>query len=216
MRTVASAVCAALVLAALALKAGGQENSLEVQAVLGNTAVLLINGQRKTLKVGEASDGITVLATQPTAVTLEINGREETVGLSRRVSTTYEKPEEHIVTIARNAQLQYHTTATINGRNVLAMVDTGANLVAMNSVQAKSMNIDYGAGIPAQVETASGVSEAYLVTLQSVSVGEIQVNNVPAMVVRGGYPATVLLGMSYLRHVKMEEQNGILSLTRRN
>ena len=188
--------------------------SVEVQAVLGDTAVLLIDGERKSLKIGEDFAGITVLATQPTAVTLRIDGREETVGLSRRVSTTYEEPQEQVVTIARNAQMQYHTMAVINGRNTLAMVDTGANMVAMSSAQARSMNIDYGSGIPTRVETASGVNEAYRVMLQSVSVGGIQVDNVPAMVVRGSYPSTILLGMSYLKHVRMEEQNGILSLSK--
>ena len=39
-------------------------------------------------------------------------------------------------------------------------------------------------------------------------------HNVPAMVVDGAYPATILLGMSYLRHVKLQEHNGILSLSR--
>jgi aspartyl protease family protein len=55
---------------------------------------------------------------------------------------------------------------------------------------------------------------AYSVTLQSVSVGGIQVDNVPATVLEGVFPGTVLLGMSYLRHVKLQEHNGILSLTR--
>ena len=214
MRLMALACCTVLGLSLLAVPASGQANSVEVQAVLGDTAVLLIDGQRKTLKVGEDFAGITVLSTRPTAVTLRINGREETVGLSRSVSTTYEEPHEQVVTIVRDAQMQYHTTAMINGRHTLAMVDTGANQVAISSAQARSMNIDYGSGIPTRVETASGVNEAYRVVLQSVSVGGIQVDNVPALVVRGSYPSTILLGMSYLKHVRMEEQNGVLSLSR--
>jgi len=214
MRILGLVACAVLASLLAPLPASGQASSVEVQAVLGKTAVLLIDGQRQSLKVGETFSGITLLATRPTAVTLEIDGREETVGLSQRVSTTFEKAQEQVVTIARNASMQYHTTVIINGQSTLAMVDTGANLVAMSSNQARSMNIDYGSGDPSLVETASGLSEAYPVTLQSVSVGGIQVHNVPAMVVRGSYPTSVLLGMSYLRHVKMEEQNGILSLSR--
>jgi len=37
----------------LSPQAGGQAHSVEVQAVLGNTVVLLIDGQRQNLKVGE-------------------------------------------------------------------------------------------------------------------------------------------------------------------
>ena len=214
MRFVTWACCTVIGLSLLTVAARGQASSVEVQAVLGDTAVLLIDGQHRTLKVGEDFAGITVLSTHPTAVTLKINGREETVGLSQRVGTTYEEPQEKVVTITRDARMQYHTTVMINGRNTVAMVDTGANLVAISSMQARSMGIDYGSGVPTQVETASGVSEAYRVMLPSVSVGGIQVDNVPAMVVRGSYPSTVLLGMSYLKHVRMEEQNGILSLSR--
>ena len=62
--------------------------------------------------------------------------------------------------------------------------------------------------------TASGQTAAHAIILQSVNVGGIQVESVPALVVEGAYPASVLLGMSYLRHVKLQEHNGILSLSR--
>ena len=133
--------------------------------------------------------------------------------MSQRVGTNFQETQEQVVTIPRNAMMQYQTNATINGRSVLVMVDTGANMVAISSEQAKAMNIDYSAGTQAQVETASGLTGAHAITLQSVSVGGIQVDNVPAMVVEGAYPATILLGMTYLRHVKLQEHNGILSLS---
>ncbi len=196
------------------LQSSAASASVEVEALLGDTAVLLIDGERKTLRVGQSFADVTLVETQSTSATIEVNGRAQTVGMSRRVSTKFQETREQVVTIARDAMLQYQTNATINGRSVLVMVDTGANMVAISSQQASAMNIDYSGGTPAQVETASGLSSAYAVTLQSVSVGEIQVDNVPAMVVEGAYPGTVLLGMSYLRHVKFAEHNGILSLSR--
>jgi len=214
MRSVLGTLCAVLGLWLTSLQANGQAHSVEVQAVLGKTAVLLIDGQRRSLKVGETVGGITLVSTRPTEVTLEINDRVETVGLSRRISTLFEEAEEQVVTIVRDARMQYQTMVMINGSTALAMVDTGANLMAISSQQARSMNIDYGSGEPTRVETASGVSDAYRVQLQSVSVGGLQVHNVPAMVVRGSYPSTILLGMSYLKHVRMEEKNGVLSLSK--
>jgi aspartyl protease family protein len=198
----------------LALQGGAAASSVEVEALLGKTAVLLINGERQTLRVGQSFAGVTLESTQPTSATLTIDGNTETVGLSQRVGTIYQPTQEQVVTIPRDAMLQYQTTAIINGRSVLVMVDTGANMVAISSEQARSMNIDYGLGTPARVETASGLSNAYAVTLQSVNVGGIQVDHVPAMVVEGAYPDTVLLGMSYLQHVKLQEHNGVLSLSR--
>lgn len=191
-----------------------QSRSIEVEALFGNAAVLMINGQRKMLKVGQSFDGVTLIAAEPTSATLEFDGRQEAVGLSKHITSTFVEPQEQRHTIARDARLQYLTTATINGRGVRVLVDTGANLVALSSAEANALGIDYFAGEPARVETASGVTGAYAITLRSVSVGGMEVNNVPAMVVEGDYPTTVLLGMSYLRHVKMQEQNGILSLSR--
>ena len=212
MRKVTTLVAIGLLSATL--QASGASTSVEVEALLGDTAVLMINGQRKTLQVGESFAGVTLVAAQPTTATLEIEGHAQTVGLSQRVGTTFHEAQEQIVTIPRDAMMQYQTNATINGRGVMVMVDTGANMVAISSQQAKAMNIDYSAGTLAQVETASGLTGAHAVTLQSVSVGGIQVDNVPAMVVEGAYPGTILLGMSYLRHVKLQEHNGVLSLSR--
>ena len=119
-----------------------------------------------------------------------------------------------VVTIVRDARLQYRTGAVINGRRAQVIVDTGANLVALSSTQARQMNIDYSSGKPSRVQTASGTGEAYAITLDTVSIGGIKVRNVPATVVKGDYPDTILLGMSYLRHVSMQEKDGVLSLFR--
>jgi aspartyl protease family protein len=210
------------ILAALALigwlcaaaHSAAQSPSVELEALLGNTAVLMINGQRQTMRVGQSQDGVTLVATEASTATVEIEGRTETIGLSQRVGTRFHETQEKVVTIARDASMQYQTTAIINGRSVLVLVDTGANTVALSAAQARAMNIDYSGGVPSKVETASGVSTGYEITLQSVAVGGIEVNSVPAMVLEGDYPATALLGMTFLRHVKMQESNGILSLSR--
>lgn len=195
-------------------QAGAEQLSVEVEALLGKTAVMNINGQRHTLRVGQTVEGVTLVSAQPTAATVEINGRAQTLGLSRRVGTAYQAPAEKVVTIARDGLMKYQTTATINGRSALVLVDTGANTVAISGDAARAMNIDYSTGELSSVETASGVTAAHAITLHSVVVGGIEVNNVPAIVLEGAYPGTILLGMSYLRHVKMQEQNGILSLSR--
>ena len=188
--------------------------SIEVEALLPDTAVLKIDGQRKTLKVGQSFGGVTLIAAYSRTATLEVDGQQMVVGISRRIGSSYQQPKEQVVTITRNAMLQYHTTASINGRQVQVLVDTGANVVAISSTQARVLGIDYSAGTPSKVETASGIIPAHIVILRSVSVGGILVNNVRASVVEGDFPATILLGMTYLQHVQMKEHNGVLSLSR--
>jgi aspartyl protease family protein len=84
----------------------------------------------------------------------------------------------------------------------------------MNSDHAVAMGVDYAAGEAMRVETASGMQGAKLVNLTSVDVGGIRVENVRAAVIEGGFPTTILLGMSFLKHVDMKESGGILSLSR--
>ena len=83
----------------------------------------------------------------------------------------------------------------------------------MNQFQARAIGLPDDAGEASQVETASGMINARIVMLKSVDVGGIQVENVRASVLEGNFPTTVLLGMTYLRHVSMSETGGVLSLS---
>ncbi|NCF19686.1 MAG: TIGR02281 family clan AA aspartic protease [Haliea sp.] len=188
--------------------------TIEVEALMTNTAVLKIDGERKTLRAGETYKGVTLISAYSRTATLEVDGKQMVVGISRRIGADYQQPSEQVVTIRRDARLQYNTNATINGRSMPVLVDTGANLVALSSVHAKKLAIDYQTGVQARVETASGMVNAWVITLRSVSVGGIRVENVEATVVEGSFPNTVLLGMSYLKHVDIKESNGVLSLSR--
>jgi aspartyl protease family protein len=51
------------------------------------------------------------------------------------------------------------------------------------------------------------------VILSSVQIGGIKVNNVKAAVLKGDFPRDILLGMSFLRNVEMNENRGVLQLT---
>lgn len=185
-----------------------------VEGFMGDAAILRIDGQRKLLRAGESHGGVTLLGADGRAATVEIDGERSVLGMSRHIGTAYEQPQARVVTIPRNSQMQYQTSAQINGRGALVMIDTGANIVALSTAHADGLGVDYLAGEPTQVTTASGVAGAWLVNLRSVDVGGIRVDNVEATVIEGAYPATILLGMTYLRHVSMQEENGVLSLSR--
>jgi aspartyl protease family protein len=205
-------VFAALMLVSAAALSGSP--TLEVEALFTDAAVLKIDGERKMLKAGQSYGGVTLVAAYSRTVTLEVDGETLVLGLSRHIGTHYEAVEPQVVSIVRDDMLQYQTSATINGRRMAVLVDTGANVVALNSDHARALGVDYTTGTPTRVETASGTVGARRVTLRSVNVGGIQVDNVEATVVEGEFPSTILLGMTYLRHVKIQESNGVLSLSR--
>ena len=187
---------------------------IEVEALFPEAAVVKVDGQRKMLRVGEAFRGVTLLAAGSASATLEVAGQQQVHGLTRSVGSSYQAPEKQVVKIPRDARMQYQTTALINGRSMPVLVDTGANVLAMNTLHARALGVPVEEGQPSMVETASGRVKARIVNLQSVSVGGIRVDNVRASVVEGEFPATILLGMTYLQHVDIEENNGVLSLSR--
>ena len=189
--------------------------ALEVtaQALLPGMAVLVIDGQRVTLRAGGSHGAVRLIEVSGDSALLEIDGEQRRLGISERVSGSFQQPERREVRIQRNSQLQYVTTAQINGKRVQVLVDTGANLVAMNRQQARSLGISDDAGSDTRVQTASEVLPARQILLDSVSVGGIRIDAVNAVVIDGPQPATILLGMSYLRHVSLSEEGGVLSLS---
>jgi aspartyl protease family protein len=81
----------------------------------------------------------------------------------------------------------------------------------MNVNQAKSLGIEYQSK-PVQVETASGRAKAYLITLDQISIGDIRVFDVPAVVVDSNSPSQVLLGMSFLKRLEISDNNQLMEL----
>ena len=85
--------------------------------------------------------------------------------------------------------------------------------MAMNAGQAKRLGIDYRVvGEPTFVGTASGVSKAYRVTLDTVTVGEIKQQNISAVVIEGQRPLQVLLGMSFLGRLEIQHDGNLIRL----
>jgi aspartyl protease family protein len=83
----------------------------------------------------------------------------------------------------------------------------------MNRNEARRLGIDYIVeGEPAYVQTASGVSEAYRVQLETIAVGKIKLNNIDAIVVEGDSPEEILLGMSFLGRLSVKHENEVMSL----
>ena len=190
-------------------------SDLVVEALLPGIAVLKIDGIRTTLREGETQQGVRLISADARTAVVEIGGRQQQLQVSQRISGQFTKPEERSVRVARNEQMQYRTTAEINGVRLPVIVDTGANVVAMNSAHAERMGIDDEEGIPSQVQTAGSVVPARSVTLDTVSVGGIRIDSVDATVIDGPHPAVILLGMSYLQHVNLEERDGVLTLRAR-
>lgn len=93
----------------------------------------------------------------------------------------------------------FHLVADLNGQPVRFVVDTGASSLALSARDAARAGIDLDRLVYAgQAQTANGMVRTATVRLDSVEIGEIRDENVPAVVIDGD-PGVSLMGMDYLR-----------------
>lgn len=193
---------------------------IEVLALFGDRAMIRIDGTPHTLRQGESTpEGVRLLAADPAGAKLEVEGRERYIRLGARLRSTAGKqagssaPE---VTIWRDSHGMFRTVGSINGMPVNFLVDTGASAIALNSAQARRLGVDFRVeGEPARVMTATRPEQAFAVKLDRVKVGGIELRNVDALVFDGPEPSRLLLGMSFLGRLEMNNNGEKLTLRKK-
>ena len=108
----------------------------------------------------------------------------------------------------------YVTNFRLNGRNVEALVDTGATTVAINYDTARRIGLTLSeSDFKYSVNTANGTTKAAAVMIDSIEVGRIHVRGVQAAVLRDNALSGTLIGMSFLNKLKsFQVSNGRLTL----
>lgn len=103
------------------------------------------------------------------------------------------------ITLIRASDGHFHARGKANGTTVSFLIDTGASVVVLTQADARRAGIDTAAlSYSVPVTTANGTATAARVTLDSLAVGEIARERVPALVTRRGALDTSLLSMSYV------------------
>ncbi|MGE3295737.1 MAG: TIGR02281 family clan AA aspartic protease [Porticoccaceae bacterium] len=187
----------------------------EVQAIalFRDRAMLEINGVQRLLKAGEmAPEGVRLVASDSTGAVLEIDGKRVRLALSQRIAASYAEAEFAEVRIPRGEQGHHFVGGSINGHGVRFLVDTGATTIAMSSLDAERLGLKWREGSRGVASTASGLAESRELTLATFSIGPITLHRIPATVVTGAYPTSVLLGNSFLAKVEMTEESGVMIL----
>ncbi|MBL8788890.1 MAG: TIGR02281 family clan AA aspartic protease [Rhizobiales bacterium] len=95
------------------------------------------------------------------------------------------------------------TKASINGKDIMVLVDTGATAVALSYEDAeaaglKPRGLDYGV----KVMTANGEGKAARVKLRYVMIDNVKVRDVDGLVLQEGAMKGTLLGMSFLSKLR--------------
>jgi aspartyl protease family protein len=200
---------------ALALAGPAAATDLNVVGLFGNKAVVSINGNApRTLNVGQRSpEGVVLVAVERDAATFEIDGERRTLRMGQPYVARAPSAAS-AVTLKADARGMFWTEGQVNGGNVRFLVDTGATTISLPAAEARRLGIDYLKGQRGVVQTAGGPTAAYRVTLDSVRVGDIAVNQVEAVVIEAGLPFA-LLGMSFLNRTQMKREGETMVLIRR-
>ena len=115
----------------------------------------------------------------------------------------------HSAQLSRGRDGHFRASASINGRTIPVLVDTGATLVALSYEDALAAGVSVGASDFRYVSnTANGQARFARVTLDSVRIGNVSVQNVDAAVSQPGKLGTTLLGMSFLGQLRSVEMKG--------
>ena len=91
----------------------------------------------------------------------------------------------------------------VNGRQVEALIDTGATAVAFNLSTARRLGLQVQASDMTQtVNTANGNTKATTVMIDRLEIGRVSVEDVQAIVLEDKALGTNLIGMSFLNRLK--------------
>ncbi|WP_299346525.1 TIGR02281 family clan AA aspartic protease [uncultured Maritalea sp.] len=113
--------------------------------------------------------------------------------------SAYVSESGDVVRFRRSMGGSYLVAGDVNGSKVKFIFDTGATSVVLTFEDAKRAGIDIERlryNVP--VSTANGEAKAAFATLNRITVGNIERNNIPAFVAQDGLLDTSLLGMSFL------------------
>jgi aspartyl protease family protein len=111
--------------------------------------------------------------------------------------------------LAADGRGHFTGTFRLNGKAVPGMVDTGASLVAINESTARKLGFGVnGLDFRYEVNTANGKTDAALVVLDRVEIGNVRVRDVEAFVLRDKALADTLVGMSFLKKLKSYQVKG--------
>ena len=191
-----------------------------INGLFKDKVVVTIDGKQQILKKNKLTpEGVKLVKSNSKEATIEIDGIPKIFTLDEKIGNTFKTTSDvkkpysfkKTVTIKADAMGMNKTSGQINGKTVEFLIDTGATLVSMSSDLAKQLKIKYEKGKKIQMMTAKGPSIAYVVELNKVKIGDIELYNIAGSV-SDDMSGRTLLGMSFLGKLGMKRKGRYLVL----
>jgi len=129
---------------------------------------------------------------------------------NQALSTRYLEGGLREIALQRNNEGHYVTDGTINGHDVVFLLDTGATGIAVPEHIARRLDLEYGPQI--QLRTASGLARGYVTNIDRAGIGDIVLDDVAAVINPSDTSDEVLLGMSFLQQIEFTQRGDTLIL----
>lgn len=216
MKTAAHALAIA---AGMAVGMAALAQTVTLSGMLGGKALLLVDGSApKLVAVGETYRGVKVIATNGDFATVDVASQRHNLKVGETPASVaglvQNNTKRSRLILAASQGGHFAVQGKINGRSARFLVDTGATEVGMSVAEAQRMGIEYKSGLPVSVTSSNGVMQGWLIKLATVTVGDVVVHGVDAVVSTGVLPV-VLLGNSYLDHFNMTRTHHQMVLEKR-
>jgi aspartyl protease family protein len=198
--------------------AAAQAQSVAFSGMLGDKALLVIDGQARGVAVGSSVQGVKLVRIDGTQAQIEAGGKLQTLRLGGTAVVAGDSGASASgsrIVLPVSSGGHYAGLGAINGHPVNFVVDTGATVVSLGADLAAQLGLDYKSSTAAAAMTANGSVATRRLTLNKVTVGDVTVYNVEAMVLPQSMPV-VLLGNSFLSHFQMHSEASTLVLDKKN
>ena len=195
--------------------------SVKAVALFEGRAMLSVDGGKaKIISEGKTLSGVKLISSNTSQAIIEVNGKRQTLKLNSSLVLEESLGAKPSNSYASSIQLFvdekgfFRGDGSVNGKSIKFLIDTGANLVVLNSNEAKRIGLDYKSGVESVARTASGVTPMYLMTVERISIGGLELRNVETGIIEGSFPQYPLLGMSFLGQLKMQQDGKVMTISR--
>ena len=214
MKDPAAGVAAAVLALAGLLCSEATAQSVVLAGRMGDRALLVVDGKAQTVAVGGSAGGVRLLRWVGEEAEIELAGQKAQLrvgGTPAQVGAGARAAVGREVVMTASTGGHFTPTGSINGKSVSFLVDTGATMVAMGQDDAQRLGVDLKSARAGMSQTANGPVRVWMVTLDRVRVGEVELTQVAAVVLPQPMPF-VLLGNSFLSRFQMRRDNDVMRL----
>ncbi len=207
-------------LAAWALLAAGAAcaQTVTFNGSLGQRkALLVIDGEARTLSVGESFRSVRLLALSADQAQVDVGGQRLALRIGAapvRLGGGASGAGGQRIVMTAGLGGHFTGAGSINGQAARFLVDTGATTVAIGQADAARIGLDLRTAQRIMANTANGAVPVHRVSLSVVRLGDVEVHNVEAIVMPANMEH-VLLGNSFLTRFQMRRENDQLTLDKR-